>query len=57
MAESINKLNSFGVKVVHIHCYKDNLASSAMIMANGGKLISEFLGQNKVIQRYVVSTI
>ena len=57
MAESIKKLNSIGVNIVHIHCYKDNLASSAMIIANGGKLISEFLEQNNIIQRYVVSTI
>lgn len=56
MAESIKKLHSMGVKVVHIHCYKENLASSAMIIANGGCLISEFSEQNKVIQRYVVST-
>jgi len=57
MAESIKNLNSLGVKNVHIHCYKDNSASSAMIIANGGKLMSEFSEQNKVIQRYVVSAI
>lgn len=57
MAESIKKLNSIGVNTIHIHCYKDNLASSAMIIANGGELISEFSEQNKVIQRYVVSAI
>lgn len=56
MAESIKKLNSMGVNDVHIHCYKDNLASSAMILANGGCLTSEFSEQNKVIQRYVVRT-
>jgi predicted acetyltransferase len=57
MAESIKKLNARGVKVVHVHCNKDNSASSAMIIANGGKLISEFSEANKVIQRYVVSAI
>ncbi|VAW42425.1 hypothetical protein MNBD_GAMMA01-1729 [hydrothermal vent metagenome] len=57
MAESIKNLNLIGVKVVHIHCYKDNLASSAMIVANGGNLISEFSDQSKVIQRYVVNAI
>jgi len=57
MAESIKKLNSIGVNTIHIHCYKDNLASSAMIIANDGKLTSEFSEQNKVIQRYVVSAI
>ena len=57
MAESIKKLNSRGVNDVHIHCYKDNLASAAMILANGGKLMSEFSEQNKVIQRYIVSAI
>lgn len=57
MAESIKRLNFMGVNAVHIHCYKDNLASSAMIIANGGKLASEFLHQNKTIQRYVVNAI
>ena len=57
MAESIKKLNSRGVNDVHIHCYKDNLASAAMILVNGGKLMSEFSEQNKVIQRYIVSAI
>ena len=56
MEKSIHQLNSMGVKVVHIHCYKSNLASASMIIANGGALESEFSDHGKVIQRFVVST-
>ena len=55
MASSIGKLNAMGVKSIHIHCYKNNLASSCMIIANGGKLVSEFTDNEMVIQRYVVN--
>ena len=55
MASSIDKLNAMGVKSVHIHCYKNNVVSSCMIIANGGKLISEFTDNEMVIQRYLVN--
>jgi predicted acetyltransferase len=57
MKKSIKELNSRGINTVHIHCYKDNIASTAMIIANGGKLTSEFSEGDKVIQRYVVNVI
>ncbi len=55
LAKSIDKLNSIGVKVIHIHCYKENTASSSMIVANGGKLDSEILYNDNIIQRFIVS--
>ena len=56
MEKSIHQLNLMGVKVVHIHCYKSNVASASMIIANGGSLESEFSDYGKVIQRFVIST-
>ena len=40
MQESINILRKRGVNPIHIHCYKENLASVNAIIANNGKLIS-----------------
>lgn len=55
MAKSIEKLQLMGVDSVHIHCYKENTASAAMIVANGGELASELVDKSKVIQRYIVA--
>jgi predicted acetyltransferase len=57
MKLSIEKLKGMGVNSVHIHCYKENIASSKAIRSSGGVLASELPLQNRVVQRYVVTTI
>lgn len=57
MEKSIHQLNAMGVEAIHIHCYKENLASSAIIIANGGELKSEFSDNDKIIQRFVVGQV
>jgi len=57
MQESINMLTKKGVNPIHIHCYKDNLASVNTIVKNNGKLISEITEQGKIIQRYIVENL
>lgn len=54
MKLSIEKLTALGVNPVHIHCYKDNVASARTIAANGGTLMSEILHAGKCVQRYRV---
>lgn len=51
---SIEKAQAMGANPVHIHCYKDNLASASAIMRNGGELESEITDGDKVVQRYLV---
>jgi predicted acetyltransferase len=50
LAEAVSK----GISEVHIHCYRENLASSRMIEACGGVLDSEVLAVGQVVLRYVV---
>ncbi|MCY7294879.1 GNAT family N-acetyltransferase [Alteromonas sp. a30] len=52
---SIKKLNAMGVNSVHIHCYKENIASANAIISNGGVLVSELSIDNKTVQRYVAA--
>jgi predicted acetyltransferase len=54
MKLSIEKLQDLGVNTIHIHCYKDNTASSKAIISNGGLLESELPLDNKIVQRYLV---
>lgn len=54
MKLSIEKLYDMGINTVHIHCYKDNIASAKAIISNGGILDSELTLDNKVVQRYLV---
>src|SRR5690554_1653524 len=54
MQLSIEKAQALGANPVHIHCYKDNLASAHAIMRNGGELESEITDGDKVVQRYLV---
>ena len=44
-----------GMQEIHIHCYKSNLPSARMIMANGGRLESEIEDGTEIVQRYVVN--
>ncbi|MDN3652897.1 GNAT family N-acetyltransferase [Thalassotalea ponticola] len=55
MSLSIAKLNDLGVSPIHIHCYKDNVASAKAITGNGGVLTSELVLDNQIVQRYVVT--
>ena len=54
MKLSIEALFERGVENVHIHCHKNNLASARVITANHGRLDSEIVESNQVIQRYIV---
>lgn len=51
---TLEKAQQMGIEEVHIHCEKNNPASAAMIIANGGKLHSEITEatHESVIQRY-----
>ena len=54
MALSIAQLEDWGVNTIHIHCYKNNTASSKAIISNGGVLDSELPIANNIVQRYLV---
>ena len=51
---TLAKAAAMEIKEVHIHCYRDNLASAKMIEACGGVLDSEVLADGEVVLRYVV---
>lgn len=55
---TINKAKEKGIKEVHIHCHKSNMASVQMILSNGGTLDSEILEKttSEKIQRYLIKT-
>lgn len=55
MKLSIEKLTRMGEGPIHIHCYKENIASAKTIVSNGGVLKSELAMENKIVQRYVVA--
>jgi predicted acetyltransferase len=43
-----------GIGDIHVHCHGNNLASSRMILANGGQLESEIPDGDELVQRYVI---
>lgn len=53
---TIEKAGAFGIRHVHVHCYRHNEASARMIVRNGGHLQSEIHKGGKVVQRYIVNT-
>jgi predicted acetyltransferase len=55
MKWSIEKLVGIGVSSIHIHCYKDNIASAKAIESNGGELMSELAIESRIVQRYLVT--
>lgn len=55
MQQSIQYLKQQGVAPIHIHCYRDNLASASCIISNSGVLESEIRVNNHVVQRYIVA--
>ena len=56
MKLSIDTLLKRGVHDIHIHCYKENIASARVITANNGMLDSEIIDSDHVIQRYRIKT-
>lgn len=56
LSQTVLKANELGVREVHIHCHKDNVASARMILSVGGILESEIpeQGNENIVQRYVV---
>ena len=57
MQLSIDYLRRMGVKTIHIHCHKDNQASSNTIKACGGVLDSEISDDGHIVQKYLVKNI
>lgn len=51
---TLAKAAAMDIKEVHIHCYRENLASAKMIEACGGVLDSEVLADGHTVLRYVV---
>lgn len=52
IAEAVSK----GITDIHVHCYKHNVPSARMIVANGGVLDSELtLDSGELVQRYRVA--
>jgi predicted acetyltransferase len=54
---TIEQAMAHGIQEVHIHCYKNNLPSARMIIANGGTLESEVVEGAEVVQRYLVNAL
>jgi len=51
---TLTKAVAMGINEVHIHCYRNNLASAKMIEACGGVLDSELLADGELVLRYLV---
>ncbi len=51
---TLERLRKFGVERARITCDKDNVASAAVIVANGGVLDSEALINDHMVQRYSI---
>lgn len=49
---ALGKAKQLGLGKVLITCNKENVASAKVIQKNGGKLVSEELVENEIIQRY-----
>lgn len=51
---SIGRATELGIKTLHIHCHKNNLASCRMIESCGGKLSSTVTVGNEKVNRYLI---
>ena len=51
---TLEQAYTLGITEVHVHCYKRNEPSAKMILACGGRLDSEVVAGEEVVQRYVV---
>lgn len=51
---TLERARAMGITPIHVHCYKANVASAQMILANHGRLTSEIDDASGVIQRYLV---
>lgn len=54
MSLSIDYLKGLKITPIHIHCYKDNIASAKTIAQNGGTLRSEIELGDQTVQRYII---
>ncbi|MCF6288968.1 MAG: GNAT family N-acetyltransferase [Proteobacteria bacterium] len=54
MKLSIAQLLMMEVNKIHVHCFKNNIASTKVILKNGGVFDSEIIDKNKIIQRYII---
>ncbi len=53
---TLEKAAAMGIDEVHVHCYRDNLASARMIKACGGVLDSIVLdAYGEMLQRYTIN--
>ena len=52
---SLEECRKLELSKVLITCDQDNIASAKTILANGGKLENEVLGENRITQRYWIS--
>lgn len=55
MRLSIDFLKAKGIRQIHVHCYKNNRASSKAILSNGGVLSSEFVLGEETVSRYIIN--
>lgn len=57
MRLTIEEARRRGIAEIHVHCYKHNAASAAMICSNGGTLVSESPEHHGgyVVQRYIIA--
>ncbi|NVK55339.1 MAG: GNAT family N-acetyltransferase [Alteromonadaceae bacterium] len=56
LQQGVEKAKSLGIELIHVHCYKSNLASASMIKRCGGRLHSEWSEHDPVIQRYLIAS-
>ena len=52
---TLNEAKSIGINDVHIHCYAENQASTALIELCGGKLHSSIVQGVNTVNRYIIS--
>lgn len=55
LGKTIEKAKMLGIYKVHIHCYAENIGSTKMIAACGGKLHSNVTLKGKLVSRYIVT--
>lgn len=51
---TLSKAKEKGIHEIHLHCYKQNIASARMIIACGGSLDSEIKVESTLVQRFII---
>ena len=54
LKQALKYCKELGIKVVHVGCYKDNIASKKTIENNNGVLLREFENQGKLNLEYQI---